>query len=153
MTELKQVKVLAVASGGGHWEQLMALRGAFEGKDVVFTTTNSGLLRKYNIQNGVVVPDCSRDSIFLSIKCVIVTFFLILRQNPDVVISTGAAPGFFCLLAGKVLGKRTVWIDSVANVERLSMSGKMAGKIATLWLTQWKHLAQPEGPHYFGAVL
>lgn len=59
----------------------------------------------------------------------------------------------FCLLAGKLTGKRTIWIDSVANVEKLSLSGKLAGHIATLWLTQWQHLSRPDGPHYAGAVL
>jgi hypothetical protein len=52
-----------------------------------------------------------------------------------------------------MLGKKAIWIDSVANVEKLSMSGKLAGHIATLWLTQWEHLAKPKGPHYGGAIL
>ncbi len=32
-------RVLAVASGGGHWVQLQRLMGAMEGQDVAFVTT------------------------------------------------------------------------------------------------------------------
>ncbi|MGZ2381495.1 glucuronosyltransferase [Rhizobium leguminosarum] len=149
----KKLKVLAASSGGGHWEQLMAMRGAFEGCDIVFATTIPGLLAKYDIRGGLVLPDCSRDSITMSIRCFFTAFSIVIKQRPDVIISTGAAPGLFCLLAGKLTGKRTIWIDSVANVEKLSLSGKLAGHIATLWLTQWQHLSRPDGPHYAGAVL
>ena len=33
------------------------------------------------------------------------------------------------------------------------MSGRLARRVADAWLTQWQHLARPEGPHYWGAVL
>ena len=76
-----------------------------------------------------------------------------MRHRPDVVLSTGAAPGFFAILFGKLLGARTIWVDSIANAEQLSLSGKKAGRFADLWLTQWPHLAQPGGPLYKGSVI
>lgn len=69
------------------------------------------------------------------------------------IISTGAAPGYFALRMGKWFRARTVWVDSIANVEELSLSGARAGRHADLWLTQWEHLAQPGGPEYRGSVL
>jgi hypothetical protein len=69
------------------------------------------------------------------------------------VISTGAAPGYFAVRIGKLFGARTIWVDSVANAEELSLSGKEAGRHVDLWLTQWPHLARPEGPHFKGNVL
>jgi hypothetical protein len=74
-------------------------------------------------------------------------------MRPDVVISTGAAPGFLALRLGRLLGARTIWVDSVANGEELSMSGKLAGRYADLWLTQWEHLAHEGGPQFRGNVL
>jgi len=53
----------------------------------------------------------------------------------------------------KWFGARAAWIDSIANAEELSMSGRLAGRYAKLWLTQWPHLAQAQGPYYAGAVL
>jgi len=68
-------------------------------------------------------------------------------------VSTGAAPGYIAVRLGKLLGARTAWIDSVANVEEVSLSGRMVGRHADLWLTQWRHLAKDDGPQYRGEVL
>ena len=50
---------------------------------------------------------------------------ILIRERPDVVVTTGAAPGFVALAAAKLLlGCRTIWIDSIANAERLSSSAR-----------------------------
>ena len=72
------------------------------------------------------------------------------RERPDVVITTGSAPCLFALgLAKTFLRASTIWIDSIANVERLSSSGAQARRVADVWLTQWEHL----GPRPGGAGL
>lgn len=146
-------RVLAVASQGGHWEQMMLLRSMLDTHATRFATTEAELLEKAGIKDGIVLPDCNRNEPLQSLKCLIRSFTTVLSLRPAVIISTGAAPGFFCLLAGRLIGARTVWIDSVANVEQLSKSGTLARFVATEWLTQWAHLAKPNGPHHAGAVL
>ena len=79
--------------------------------------------------------------------------WIMLRERPDVVVTTGAAPGLFGAFLGRRFGARTIWIDSLANVERLSLSGQKAGRFSDLWLTQWPALACEAGPDYAGAVL
>jgi hypothetical protein len=80
-------------------------------------------------------------------------FFVMLRVRPDAVITTGAAPGYFAIRLGRLFGARTVWIDSIANAEEMSLSGQKVRHHADLWLTQWEHLATPDGPQYLGSVL
>ena len=76
------------------------------------------------------------------------------RFRPDVVITTGAAPGLVALALARLMGARTIWLESIANAEKLSMSGQLAGRIANLRLTQWAHLAQRHDRlQYFGQVL
>ena len=60
---------------------------------------------------------------------------------------------FATLRLAKLFGCRTVWIDSISQIEALSMSGRHARKVADLWLTQWPHLAKPGGPEYSGTIL
>jgi hypothetical protein len=79
--------------------------------------------------------------------------FRLVQLRPDVVVSTGAAPGYFAITLGALIGARTVWVDSIANAEKLSLSGRQAGKRAHLWLTQWAHLSSNQGPYYCGSVL
>ena len=78
---------------------------------------------------------------------------ILLIERPDVIVSTGAAPGFFALRVGRFFGARTGWIDSIANVEHLTQWGGKIGRHGELWLSQWPHLARPQGPHFAGAVL
>ena len=75
-------------------------------------------------------------------------------EKPDVVITTGAFPALICLAMAKYLFRaRTIWVDSIANCEKLSTSGLHARHVADVWLTQWEHLSGPKGPAYLGAVL
>jgi UDP-N-acetylglucosamine:LPS N-acetylglucosamine transferase len=63
------------------------------------------------------------------------------KEKPEAIITTGAAPGLVYLLAGKLLGRKTIWIDSIANAEHLSASGRMASRFASRTYTQWENLA------------
>lgn len=147
------MKVLAVASGGGHWIQLLRLRPALAGNDVTFVTTDPGYREYLDGEPLLVVNDANRWNKFGLVLLALRVLLILLRIRPDVVISTGAAPGFFALRLGRLLGARTIWIDSMANVEKLSMSGERIGRHADLWLTQWAHLAREDGPSYRGSVL
>jgi exopolysaccharide biosynthesis glucuronosyltransferase PssD len=146
-------KVLAVASSGGHWSQLLRVMPALAPCEVVFVT----VLKSYCLevpQNHVyVVNDANRWNKLRLLTLAIRIAWIVGKERPDVVLSTGAAPGYFALLFGRLFGAKTVWIDSITNIERLSMAGQLVGKHADLWLTQWPHLAQTDGPHYGGSVL
>lgn len=149
----RRPRLLAVASAGGHWVELRRLRPAFEGCDVHYVTTDGGYRAELDGDPLHVVPDASRWSRVRLAWMVVRVAIVVLRVRPDVVISTGAAPGYFALRFGRLLGARTLWLDSIANVEELSMSGARVGRFADLWLTQWPELARPGGPEYAGAVL
>jgi len=146
-------KILAVSSGGGHWVELIRLLPAFSGNIVVFATVDkvyrseAGTARFYTIQ------DVTRWNKLRWVQTFAKLAYILLREKPDVVISTGALPGYFSLRLAKWFGIKTIWVDSIANVEELSMSGQSIGKHADLWLTQWPQLAKPEGPLYKGTVL
>lgn len=152
----KSQRILAVASGGGHWVQLLRLRPAFEGCRVAYVTVRDSYRADVGDVPFYVVNDATRwDKVGLVKMCLRLLWILV-RERPDVVISTGAAPGYFAIRFGRLLGARTVWLDSIANVEQVSMTGGLVRKHADLWLTQWAHLAKPadpDGPDHLGAVL
>ena len=148
------MKVLVATSAGGHWVQMRRLLPAFAGCELVFAGVEPALdpdlmpARYYRVRNVN-----RRDPLgFLAAAWQMAR--ALGRERPDAVISTGAAPGLVALaLAKLMLGSRTVWIDSIANSERLSLSGRLARPVADAWLTQWPHLARPGGPEHWGAVL
>jgi UDP-N-acetylglucosamine:LPS N-acetylglucosamine transferase len=99
------------------------------------------------------VRDVTRWDTWRCVQTLAKLAWILRRERPDVVISTGALPGYLCLRLAKWFGARTIWLDSIANVEELSMSGQRIGRHADLWLTQWPHLAKANGPMYRGSVL
>jgi UDP-N-acetylglucosamine:LPS N-acetylglucosamine transferase len=146
-------KLLAIASGGGHWVQLMRLRPAFEGLETVYLTVNRGYAKDVGDARLHVVTDASMWTKLKLVRSALQVFWIVLKERPDYVCSTGAAPGYFGLIAGKLVGARTVWIDSIANGEQLSLCGRKIGPFADLRLTQWPELARENGPKYMGSVL
>ena len=146
-------RVLAVASGGGHWDELMLLRPTLERYDVQYVTTDTAFAQQHGITAAERLPDCNRHKPLRALYCGVCAVWILLKHRPHVVISTGAALGFMCLLFGRMLGARTLWIDSVANGEELSMCGKLSMTIAHQCRVQWEDLAMGVSSHYRGAVL
>jgi len=145
-------KTIAVASGGGHWKQLMLLTENLNKNDITFITTIDGLPQSNNIKNFYIVKDSNFDEKL----AVIFSFFQLLKIfiliRPKIVISTGAAPGVLSILLGRLSGAKTIWVDSIANAEKLSMGGRLSLKIASVVLTQWEHLADGKKVIYKGSV-
>lgn len=144
---------MLIASAGGHWVQLNRLLPAFEGEDLIFVTTESKYSTTVGDSKFVVVPDANRWNKIKVLWLALLMLKHMVTFRPDVVVSTGAAPGFLGIFFGKKIGAKTIWLDSIANVEVLSLSGQKAGAYADLWLTQWEHLAVSDGPQYMGAVI
>lgn len=152
----RHLKVLAVASGGGHWVQLLRLVPAFTDCELVFVT----VIKSYRLQvrgnRFYWVNNARRGSKFWSIHLAVQAIriaWILAKEKPDVVISTGAGPGYFAVAFGHFLRARTIWVDSIANIEHLSAAGSRVGWCADLWLTQWPGLARTTGPTYGGAVI
>lgn len=146
-------RILGVSSGGGHWVELVRLMPAFEGHELALVTVDRAYRSDVGSVRFYTVRDVTRWDKWRWPQTLLKLIWILFRERPDVVVSTGALPGYFSLRVAKWFGARTVWLDSIANVEELSMSGQKIGAYADLWLTQWPHLAKPNGPRYCGTVL
>jgi UDP-N-acetylglucosamine:LPS N-acetylglucosamine transferase len=146
---------MAIASGGGHWLQLRRLAPALDGADIVYV----GVLAEYAADvpeaRFYKVPNVTRLSIGRLLLLAPRLLRILIKERPNVVLTTGSAPGLIGIaLAKTFIGARTVWIDSIANYECLSTSGRLARRFADVWLTQWPHLVnKPHGPLFWGSVL
>ena len=144
--------VVCVSSTGGHFVQLTRIAEGL-GTRTHFVSTRAGDATLLDGQPHHVVRDISRSSRWSVLVCAVQLLRILWRVRPSVVLTTGAAPGYLGLIIARRLGARTVWIDSVANVERVSMAGQLARKHADLFLVQWPHLADAQEGRYMGSVL
>jgi len=143
MRKSNKFKVCIAASAGGHLSQLLKLELGWNGHNTFCVTTVDTVrenLQKYG--RVYVVGECNHKHLIKVLQVFIRCIKIILREKPDVVISTGAAVGCIVCFLGRLLGAKAVWVDSVTNVERISLSGRMVRYIADLFLVQWPELAE-----------
>ncbi|MEL7189583.1 MAG: glucuronosyltransferase [Pseudomonadota bacterium] len=131
----------------------MLVRQAFDGHDIRFATTYRAVAERDSVEGVIVLPDCNVNTPLAALKCAFAAAWLVANLRPDIVVSTGAAPGFFCLFWGRILGARILWIDSIANGEELSLCGKFSRYLAHECLTQWEHLSHDPALKFRGGVL
>jgi UDP-N-acetylglucosamine:LPS N-acetylglucosamine transferase len=146
------MKIVAIASGGGHWIELVRLRPLLERHEVEFYSTNQCFADTVKGHPFRLVPEVSRWSKWRVLPVFVRMIRMMRHSRPEVVISTGAAPGVLGLLAGKLVGARTIWIESICHAERISLSGRIALRFCDRVYTQWPHLANKR-VMYKGTVL
>lgn len=135
------MRICLAASAGGHTSQLLKLVESWNGYDV-FSVTTTEVVREKLAKFGpvYVVGECNRQYPWRVVKVLLRCIGIVFKERPDVVISTGAAAGCILCLLGKMRGAKVIWIDSITNVERISLSGRMVRHVADLFLVQWPDL-------------
>ena len=148
------MKLLAVASSGGHWIQLLRITRPLENRfEVCYASTLSD--RESSVHGGRfrLVNDFSRTDALKIVIVFIQVIRIIRSEKPDVIITTGAAPGLVMVFVGWLFGKKTIWVDSFANVDRLSLSGRIASLFVSRTYTQWKELENGKNIVFAGNVV
>ena len=153
MNKSKPPKILAISSGGGHWIQLLRLRPAFAGARVTYATVNRDGEEDVAGARFYTFPDANRDRKFALILQTLKIAWIVARVRPNVVITTGASCGYVAVRFARLLGSRTLFMDSIANAEKMSLSAQLAQRHVNMLLTQWPHLADSDGPRYHGSVI
>ncbi len=151
----RKLKICLAASAGGHLTQLLRIADSWAGYETFWVTTNELVAERLKQQGCVhIVGECNREHPLKVVKAFFKCVKILLGERPDVVISSGAAPGFLMCVLGKISGAKVVWLDSITNVERLSLSGRMIRPFADLILTQWSELAENDSKiEYAGQVV
>ena len=135
-------KICVAASAGGHLSQVLKLADSWKQYETFYITTTEVVRKKLQNSGRIyVVGECNRQYPMRVVKVLLRCIRIVFRERPDVVISTGAAAGCMLCFLGKMLRAKVIWIDSITNVERISLSGRMVRHIADLFLVQWPELA------------
>jgi len=142
-------KVLFISSTGGHLDELLRLEKLFKKYDYYIITekdkTNEYLKDKYKDRISY-LPYGTRSNhikyMFIFIWIVIKTIFYYFKIRPNVIVTTGThTAGPMCYL-GKIFGSKIVFVETLANVNRKTVTGKLIYPIANLFIVQWKEMLE-----------
>ena len=155
MKDSKHIRVCLAASAGGHLTQLLSTKEAWGSHDVFVVTTRELMKTRLRDMGRVhVVGECNRNHPLRIVKGLIKCVRIALHEKYEIVLSTGAAVGCIMCFLGKLRGARVIWLDSITNVEKMSLSGRLVRHIADLCLVQWPELVKKyDRVEYMGSVI
>jgi beta-1,4-N-acetylglucosaminyltransferase len=149
------MKICLACSHGGHLTETLQILDAFTGHDIFFATYHSA--REAEVQ--AIAPAYFADNIGISVWRMVCAFFwawtILQRERPAVIVSLGAEIALPFLYLGKLLGIKTIFIESWCRVQNLSLTGKLVYPVVDVFWVQWPHLLKICGPkaQYQGAVI
>lgn len=151
--QIKQAVILAGASGGGHWIELLRLRPAFTGFDVVYVSTFENYGKAVPDSRFYAVPDASRFSVAAFFPIFLQALKILRLEQPVAIVTTGSAPMLPFVFLGRLFGVKSLWIDSISSTQHMSMSGRIAKRVATKAIAQWPALAETQHVDYWGKII
>ena len=143
-------KVMFISSTGGHLEELLQLKKMFDKYDYYIVTektkSNLSLKEKYPkkvsfLMYGTYTTFIKKITyIFKLILNCIKSLFLYIKIRPKYIITTGTHnAGPMCIL-GKIFGSKIIFIETFANRNSKTATGKLVYKFADLFIVQWEEM-------------
>jgi len=153
MGRARSGKVLIVASPGGHLLQMLALKPAWEDMERSWVTLRSTdveyLLRDEDVTYGHGPTPRNVGNFFRNLG---LAWRVLRRQDPSVVVSTGAGLALPFFLLGRLQRRRLVYVESITRVEKLALTGRLVYPLATSFFVQWESLADLPRASFHGSV-
>lgn len=140
-------KVMFISSTGGHFNELMKLEPLFKNYKVTVVTESSSNkkklkneYRKYNIHFLLKKSKYKIVSLFnLFINCFISLFYFA-KYRPKYIVTTGAhTAGPMCCI-GKIFRSKIIFIETMANINTPTKTGRIIYKFADLFIVQWEEM-------------
>ena len=139
-------KICLISSSGGHFEQLMMLRKLSE-KYIIFVVTEKTKYNKEDKKIDYHVLQVNRKEFLFVFKMIVIfiqSFFIFLKEKPDVIISTGVLAAIPMMVIGHFFKKKVIYIESFAKISSPTMTGKFIykKKIADQFYVQWESMLE-----------
>lgn len=151
VASLRSLKICLAASGGGHVRQLLDLEPIWKKHRYFFVTEDTALGQTLSERHPThFLPhfawgQAKQGAIGKMLARAFGSFFssawIILRERPDVLISTGAGAVFFVVMWARLTGARVIVVESFARFDRPSLFGRIAGPFANHMVVQSSKLA------------
>jgi UDP-N-acetylglucosamine--N-acetylmuramyl-(pentapeptide) pyrophosphoryl-undecaprenol N-acetylglucosamine transferase len=140
-------KICLAANSGGHLNQLLQLQRMLKGHKYLYVTDKNDFSKelarheKVHFVEKFVLKQCLKNMSFSGpLRNFWQSYRVIKREQPDVIITTGAGTAFGSCLVGRLLGKKVIFIESIARCRNASTFGKIISLISNVVFVQWRRM-------------
>lgn len=134
-------KICFAASSGGHLEQLLMLKPLMEKYDSFIITEKTSYQTSVKGQKIYFHQQINRKEITVIPKLIwnlLKSFYIYIKEKPDVIVTTGVLAMIPISLIAKKRGKKLIYIESFAKINDPTKTGKFLYKYADQFYVQWE---------------
>ena len=138
--------IIFISSTGGHLNELLQLKPLFKKYNSFIITektkSNKNLKEKYN-NVFYLVYGTRRNIIVYPFKFlfnIIKSFILYFKIKPKVIVTTGTHTAVPMCYIAKIFRKKVIYIETFANRNSKTLTGKLIYPIADTFIVQWKDM-------------
>lgn len=140
-------KVLFVSSTGGHLNELLQLEPMFNkyNYSIITEKDKSTLHLKeiYGSKVNYLIYGTRKKIIkyfFVFIFNLLKSIFLYFKIRPKYIVTTGTHTAVPICYIGKLFGSKIIFIETFANINTKTLSGKLIYPISNLFIVQWEEM-------------
>jgi len=152
----KPIKILFCSSSGGHYWNILHLKKLADKYPSFVVTEKTDFCEDKICDKKYLLPMLNRRtfSSYLKIPYVFMkSIFILIKEKPTHIISSGAFAVFFLLLLGKMMGKEIIFLETYARVNSPSFVGKLTYRFANLFLVQYQSMQKVYPKAKVGVIL
>lgn len=138
-------KVMFISSMGGHLTELLQLKSLFKEYDYKIVTekhkSTLGLKARYKSKIDYLLAGNRKHLlryVFTLPYNVVKSLVIFIKFKPDVVVTTGAHTCVAMCYIAKLFKRKVIYIESFANIETKTLTGRLVYPVADVFIVQWK---------------
>ena len=140
-------KVLFISSTGGHLNELLQLSPLFNKYDYHIITEKDKstlyLKKTYDSKITYLLYGTRKKPLkffFIFLFNIIKSLFLYVKIRPKYIVTTGTHTAVSMCYIGKLFGSKIIYIETFANINTKTLSGKLVYPISNLFIVQWEEM-------------
>ncbi len=140
-------KVLFISSTGGHLSEMLELKDLFNKYNyhIITEKTKSTISLKKKYKNKINYLKYGTKDHLLSYLFIfpwncLKSLYYFIKIRPDYIITTGAHTAVPMCYIAKIFGKKIIYIETFANMETKTLTGRLIYPIANLFIVQWESM-------------
>jgi UDP-N-acetylglucosamine:LPS N-acetylglucosamine transferase len=155
------MKIGIASSAGGHLTQALSVLETFHGHECFLILQDFPTVEKFNpdqfirtyhlrvlFNYGLGIKITPNQIIWLGVYITLLENMfeiikIFMKEKPDIIFSTGSEIAIPAFYIGKFLfGAKLIFLESIARIKDISLTGKVVIPIVDLFLVQWEELSR-----------